>query len=125
LDGNYPFNTTALVSPTITLPGIGASEEIHLRFWHWFSFASFVSQHDAGVVYIQERVSAGVWSDAAQLTQFTQSSGGVWTYPLVDLSAHGGKTVRFRFSIQSRNSFNTGSGWYIDDVSIVVGGSDN
>lgn len=40
LDGNYPNNTDSrLISPSIRLSQVSGDEEIHLRFWHWFSFA--------------------------------------------------------------------------------------
>ena len=38
LGGNYPGETDSrLISPSITLPGVSGDEELHLRFWHWFS----------------------------------------------------------------------------------------
>ena len=38
LDGDYPGNTDSrLITPSITLPDVSGDEEIHLRFWHWFS----------------------------------------------------------------------------------------
>ena len=120
LDGNYAFNTSSLVSPTITLPAIGATQELHLRFWHWFSLGSATGGNpDRGVVYIQEWISAGVWSASTELTRYELTSGG-WSFPLVDLSAYGGKTVRILFSMQGNHSFNSGRGWYVDDVSIAV-----
>jgi hypothetical protein len=120
LDGNYPFNSSNLVSPTITLPAIGSTEELHLRFWHWFSLGSATGGNpDRGVVFIQERISAGVWSASTELTRYELTSGG-WSFPLVDLSAYGGKTVRILFSMQGNHSFNSGRGWYVDDVSIAV-----
>ena len=120
LDGNYPIITTNLVSPTSTLPVIGATQEIHLRFWHWFSFHADGFGPDVGVVKIQERTGPGVWSSATELTRYSGTSGGVWTLPLVDLSAYGGKTVRILFQIQGGPSRGVSSGWYIGDVSIVV-----
>jgi hypothetical protein len=122
LDGKYPFNNSGLVSPPVTLPTIGGSQEIHLRFWHWFSLGGSTGGNpDWGVVYIQERLSATVWSETTELARYTHGSGGVWTFPLVDLSAYGGKTVRVRFGLHGRNAYSDGAGWYIDDVSIGVG----
>lgn len=126
LDGDYPFNGSSLVSPTIALPEIGPAEEIHLRFWHWFSLGGATGGNpDAAVVYIQERISAGVWSESTTLARYTHSSGDVWTLPLVDLSAFGGRTVRVLFDLQGNHALSTGAGWYIDDVSVVVVPSDN
>ena len=120
LDGNYPSNTSSLVSPTITLPAIGANQELHLRFWHWFSFHSDVFGTDVGRVHIQEQTSPGVWSASTQLTSYSGTSGGVWTLPLLDLSAYAGKEVRILFELDGNNSTSVGRGWYIDDVSIAV-----
>ena len=97
LDGNYPINASSHQSPSIALPSIGASQELHLRFWHWFSFHRDIYGTDVGRVYVQERISAGVWSASTQLTSYSGTSGGVWTLPVVDLSAYGGKTVRILF----------------------------
>jgi hypothetical protein len=121
LDGDYPFNSSSLVSPTITLPAIGASEELHLRFWHWFSFGSATGGNpDRGVVFIQEQISPGVWSASTELARYQLSSGGAWTLPLVDLSAYGGKSVRILFDMQGSHALTSSSGWYIDDVSIEI-----
>ena len=110
LAGNYPFNSSSLVSPTITLPAIVATQELHLRFWHWFSLGSATGGNpDRGVVFIQERISAGVWSASTLLASFQGVSGG-WSSPLVDLSAYGGKTVRILFQLDGNNTSSTGSG---------------
>ena len=123
LDGNYPINNTSLVSPTITLPAVGLTQEIHLRFWHWFSLGggtgAFGSSSDLGIVRIQEETAPGDWSASTELTRFQGVSGG-WSSPLVDLSAFGGKTVRILFQLDGNNTSNTGPGWYIDDVSIAI-----
>ena len=120
MDGNYPINASNLVSPTMILPTIGATQEIHLRFWHWFSFHQDVFGLDAGVVFIQERTGPGVWSTATELARYQRTSGGVWTLPLVDLSAYAAKTVRILFQIQGTRSRGSSSGWYFDDVSIAI-----
>ena len=118
LDGNYPTNTSNLVSPSITLPDVALGQEVHLRFWHWFSFASY----DSGNVYIQEESAPGVWSAATLLTGYSGVSGGVWTRPLIDLSAYAGKKVRILFQNKDggASSSYVSSGWYIDDISIDV-----
>jgi hypothetical protein len=115
LAGNYPNTNSNLVSPPFTLPALGANEELHLRFWHWFSFAS----SDQGVVYIQEQTSPGVWSAAEKLWTYTATSG-VWTRPMVDLSGYEGKTVRILFELYNYEPYYVSAGWYIDDVSVSV-----
>ena len=120
LDGNYPNTDSRLVSPSIVLPSIGAGEEIQLRFWHWFSIASY----DNGRVQISEQTSPGVWSDWTDLSSYGGSSGGVWTYPLVDLSAHAGKKVRVGFQLDNGGTGSqatyVGQGWFVDDVIITT-----
>ncbi|OEU81267.1 MAG: hypothetical protein BA865_06000 [Desulfobacterales bacterium S5133MH4] len=119
LDGDYPETDSRLVSHSIQLPAIGAGEEIHLRFWHWFSFAS----DDAGRVQVSEETVPGEWSDWVSLDSYTGSSGEVWTYPLVDLSGYAGGKVRIGFLLDDDyypGSY-VGLGWYVDDVSITLG----
>ena len=114
LAGNFPNISSSLVSPTITLPAISTNEELHLRFWHWFSFGG-----NGGVVYIQEQTSPGVWSAATALFNYSALCGGVWTRPVVDLSVYAGKKVRILFGLVNYGG-TVSSGWYIDDVSIAV-----
>lgn len=109
------------MSPTIDLPELGQDQEIHLRFWHWFSLGGPTGGNpDAGVVYLEERVTADEWGEATELARYTLSSGGIWTLPLVDLSAYGGRAVRILFDLQGRHALSTGAGWYVDEVSVVV-----
>ena len=123
LDGNYPTNSSNLVSPSITLPTLALGEEIQLRFWHWFSFSSY----DSGNIYVQEETEPGVWTTSDALKGFSGVSGGVWTRPLVDLSAYAGKKVRILFQNKDGgvSSSYVSSGWYIDDVTIDVITADN
>jgi hypothetical protein len=120
LGGDYPNTDSDLVSPSFTLPTIGADEELQLRFWHWFSFASGYSGYDEGVVYIQEQTSPGVWSASVALDSYAGTCGGVWTRPMVDLSAHAGKKVRILFGLVNGSTAGVSSGWYIDEVSVAV-----
>jgi hypothetical protein len=122
LNGNYENINSSLVSPSITLPAIAATEEIHLRFWHWFSLAlnpgCFGCDNDYGRVYIQEQTSPGVWTNATELSSYVGTSGGVWTRPLLDLSAYAGKKVRILFGLVNGSGAGVSSGWYVDDVVI-------
>ncbi|HEB76618.1 MAG TPA: hypothetical protein ENJ04_09725, partial [Nitrospirae bacterium] len=122
LDGNYPDNVnSALVSPTIELPSIATGAEIHLRFWHWFALGSY----DKVQVRVSEETESGVWSAWTTLATYSRNSGGVWTYPLVDLSTYAGKKVRVSFVLIQGDSgwpnYSTyvGPGWFLDDVSIT------
>ncbi|GEM_PF-3823667 len=118
LAGSYPdWVDSTLVSPSVVLPDIAAGEEIHLRFWHWFS----VNRYDSLTVRVQEETAPGVWSGWTVLKTFYLNSGGVWTYPLVDLSAYAGKKIRIGFTLDNSSYSGTDAGWYLDDVSITVG----
>ena len=125
LAGDYPNTKSNLVSPSINLPTIVGGQELHLRFWHWFSFAaktstSISANHDRGKIFIQEETAPGVWMTSPELTGFVGTSGGVWTKPLVDLSGYAGKKVRILFSLVNGSSAPVSSGWYIDDVTVDV-----
>jgi PKD repeat protein len=117
LNGPYPNTNSRLISPDIILPAInpGAGEELHLRFWHWFSFDTY----DSGVVQVSEETSPGVWSAWADLSTSSPSSG-VWTDAKVDISAYAGKKVRIGFLLEQGAFSGVGPGWYIDDVSVLV-----
>jgi bacillopeptidase F (M6 metalloprotease family) len=115
LAGDYPNTTSSLVSPTIELPAIGAGEEIHLRFWQWFSFDS----HDVGDVQVSQLTAPGVWSAWTTLTTYSGSSG-VWSNALVDLSAYAGNSVRIGFQLRQGSYSYVGPGWYVDDVLIEI-----
>ena len=120
LGGNYPNTDSRLASPAITLPTIGVNEEIHLRFWQWFSFAHWSAYYDRGIVYIQEQTAPGVWGPDAELDRTYGSSGGVWSRAGVDLSAYAGKRVRLLFGLVNASYADVAPGWYIDDVSVAV-----
>lgn len=118
LAGNYPSDASSyLMSPTIVLPTIEADEELVLRFWHWFAFGGY----DYGIVQICEETSPGVWSSWNSLASYSSSGGGVWSYPLVDLSAYAGKKVRIAYYLSNSGNYGyVGLGWYIDDIAIQI-----
>ncbi|MCP4993920.1 MAG: hypothetical protein GY934_09070, partial [Gammaproteobacteria bacterium] len=118
LDGSYPdYVDSHLVSPSIQLPALGTGEELQLRFWHWF----LLNGNDAIAVQIQEETSPGVWSAWSELMRYTLNSGGVWTRPLIDLSAYAGKKIRLGFLIDNHGSFGgVATGWYLDDVQVSI-----
>jgi hypothetical protein len=118
LAGDYPDGTSSrLVSPSIQLPEIEALEEVHLRFWHWFSFSGGY-WGDFGVVQIREQTAPGQWGTWTSLNTFDGFSG-VYTNALVDLSGYAGKKVQVGFFL-SQGSYAAAAGWYIDDVTIDV-----
>lgn len=115
LNGNYPQNTQSrLISLSLQLPVLESGEELQLRFWHWFSF----SADDVGYVQISVETSPGVWGAWTSLASYRLNSG-VWTRPLVDLSAYAGKKVHVGFLL-GQSCCSVGPGWYVDDVTVNV-----
>lgn len=110
LNGNYPVNAnTRLISPAIDLPTVTADQEIRLRFWHWFSFAS----GDNGVVQLS--VDNGEWQTLSTVP--FDGSSITWTQFLADITAFAGSSVRVGFLLRSDSNPNSVStGWYVDDV---------
>jgi bacillopeptidase F (M6 metalloprotease family) len=115
LAGDYPNTTSSLVSPTIALPAIGTGEEIHLRFWQWFSTDSY----DRGDVLVSRETEPDIWSYWTSLTIYNGSSG-VWTNAMVDLSAYAGSTVRIGFQLKQGSFTAVGAGWYVDDILVEI-----
>jgi hypothetical protein len=118
LGGNYTDTNSDLVSPSLWLPVVGPTQELHLRFWHWFSLATHPWGVDQGVVFVQAQTSPGVWAPAVALASYVGNSGGVWTRPVVDLSAYGGTKVRVLFGLVNGSYAPVSSGWYLDDVTV-------
>ena len=117
LNGNYPNDTdTRLISPSIKLDPVSGDEQIHLGFWHWFSF----NWGDYGKVQISvHNEVAGDWSAWEDITNsigYYYSS--VWSPKDIDITAYENKWVRFAFYHIADGSY-TGGGWYIDDVSVI------
>ena len=116
LAGNYPdWVDTRLQSPSIQLPSLVGNEKIHFRFWQWFS----THQYDDMRVQVSEETGPGVWSTWETEKTFIRTTGGVWDYPLVDLSAYAGKKIRVGFLLNQHDNWgSTAAGWYVDDLSI-------
>jgi len=115
LSGDYPNTTSRLVSPTIELPAIESGEEIHLRFWQWFS----LDNYDSLNVQVSQQTATGIWADWETLDTYNGSSG-VWSNAMVDLSAYAGRTVRIGFQLSQGSFTSVGPGWFMDDVSIEI-----
>ena len=117
LDGNYGNNSDSrLISPYMDLPADPDADQIWLRFWH----ASDMEGGDSGDYgVVQVSCDGEPWEDLPNST-VTWNGGNVWGQALHDLSAYAGCSVRVAFRFYS-NSYATGSGWYIDDVSIEEG----
>jgi hypothetical protein len=112
LNANYQTGMNSrLISPYFILPS--ASLSPFLRFWHWYSFASF-NNSDYGVVEI--RVGTNAWQ--AVSPQYIGNSGN-WTEPFIDLTSFGGQTVQLAFHAEYHNTAGyTDPGWYVDNVQV-------
>ena len=121
IDGNYPgYRDSRLISPFIWLDPVTGDEEIHLRFWHWFSYSSY----DYGYVQIQiQDVDTGKWSSWETISTTIQQTSAVWTPMDIDLTTYADQKVRVAFyHTANRDSVGRPSestGWYIDDIEVV------
>lgn len=124
LDGPYPGDgDSRLVSPSFTVPPLGAGQEAHLRFWQWVAYGAC----DAGRVQVSRRDAAtGTWSAWATVGEASDFSSP-WSIKSVDLGAYAGATIRVAFRHSATSSTyptycaTSGNGWAIDDVRLVVG----
>jgi hypothetical protein len=118
LGGNYPGATRSrLISPSINLPVVSGGEEIHLRFWDWFSYA------DGDQGYVQVSVcSGGTWGAWETVGPTIVSSSSVWSFCDRDLTSYAGQRIRIAFyhTADSKLWFDESTGWYIDDVVITA-----
>ena len=128
LNGDYPFDTKSrFISPTIILPAVTGADEIHLRFWHWFSYSDYISNTLGGPAFDGGWMQISVynedeqtWSDFAMTSTAVSSTSTEWTLKDVDLTAYASKRVRIAFyHIPYIATPNVSSGWYIDDIEIT------
>jgi len=123
LAGNYPFASSRLISPAMQLGEGSVLNPLFLKFWHWFQWGSATGGNpDQGVVQISvfdEILSE--WSEWTTVGRAFLSSSSVWTLNLVDLTNFSGQIVRIGFRHEGSHSFNTGAGWFVDDISIGEG----
>ena len=123
LNGNYPaYTDSRLIYPVPFLPGLQlpeviSDEELHLRFWHWFSYSSY----DYG--YVQIQVQDGSEWETVPSAIVISGSYTQWTLRDIDLTPYAGKIVKIGFyhtaNRDSHGHASESSGWYIDDIEIV------
>ena len=109
--GDYPRHTDSrLLSPTIDLTGVTVTgdEEVHLRFWQWFSYGD-----DSGYVQISED-DGSTW---VNLGSTINSSSG-WGPRSIDVSAYVGKEVKISF-YHTADDYYEYPGWCVDDVAVI------
>ena len=109
LAGSYADNVySRLISPKFIIPS--ADHNPRLRFWHWFSMSD-----DNGRVQI--KIGSGSWQTISET--YINYCSGVWTRTSIDLGEYADSTVQIAFLFHS-GSYNTTSGWYIDDIALVT-----
>lgn len=115
LAGEYTdYADARLVSPKFIVPA--ADQNPRLRFWHWYSF----SASDYGKIQI--KVGNGNWQD---ISARYSGKSSVWTYPYIDLTNFSGMNVQICFYFKAADDNFQGqdvsAGWYIDDVTLLMG----
>ena len=120
LNGNYPpYTDSRLITPTITLPDESQVEEITLSFWQWFNYYPYGVSYSNDYATVQISTDKGqTWTNVGNLIQ--NYSGG-WSLNSIDLTAYAGQQVRIAF-FHSEDPDYQSSGWYIDDVEILLDG---
>ena len=113
LTGNYPSDTDSrLISPSVMLPAVSGDEEIHLRFWHWFSYSD-----DEG--HVQVSVYNGSdWGEWEPVGIPIQYSSEYWSLADRDITQYAGEKIRIAFYHTVDWSYES-TGWYIDNVEII------
>jgi bacillopeptidase F (M6 metalloprotease family) len=119
LAGNYPVGTDSnLISPSIQLPQVNDGEEIHLRFWQWFSYAG--GDYGQVQVSVYNTSSTGNWDNWQNVGAIIPSSSPLWSPNDRDMTKFTGKKIRIAFAHTTTNPYGqTSTGWYIDDVVII------
>ena len=111
-DGNEPAlaETRLIFDDSFVVPS--SLEYPRLRFWHWYDFPA----GSAGGVEI--RGADGTWQPISP--SYTWTSGGVWSYPSIDLTPFAGQRVKLAFHFTGKAPF-ARTAWYIDEVSLITG----
>lgn len=117
IGGNYPetANSRFIRFTTFVVPA--GEDNPRLRFWHWYSF----STSDRGFVEVMV-AGTGTWERVS--VDYTSTGSGVYSSPLIDLSAYAGKRIQIAFhfiAVDASGGADNGLGWYIDDVSLETG----
>jgi hypothetical protein len=131
LNGVLPGSADSrLISPSILLPTVTGNEELHLRVWQWFSYATNYMFGepvcDLGKVEVSIYES-GVWSKWIETGNIITLTSAAWSPLSVDLTQYTGTKIRIAFHHHTESG--TGpitceaismGGWYIDDVKITT-----
>ena len=117
-------NYGALTSPVIQLPGIGARQTIALE-WDQFRQTADAFFFDGGFVRVVD-LTAGTTTQVS-FVQNTRTSSGTnfgFAHQKVNLQPFAGHLIRIQFFMDTFDAlFNTGEGWYVDNVNVSVLGT--
>ena len=117
-------NYGALTSPVIQLPGIGARQTIALE-WDQFRQTADPFFFDGGFVRVVD-FTAGTTTQVS-FVQNTRTSSGTnfgFAHQKVNLQPFAGHVIRIQFFMDTFDAlFNTGEGWYVDNVNVSVLGT--
>lgn len=124
LDGNFPKSTDSrLISPSIQLPEISGSEEIHLHFRNWFSYGFYGRGFIQVSTYDEDSNS---WSDWETLDiPAAENSSPTWSRTGSEITNYSGKKIKIAFYHTAVQTTIWTSGWYIDDVTITLSSTVN
>ncbi len=114
------YNTGARNSGSLTSPWIDLSAASSAML----SFKSWHQTEDMGVLWDKKTVL--VSTDGAQWSQIMQISGlpNQWKPCNFDLSAYAGQQIKLRFFFDTMDGvLNAFRGWYVDDISVSMIGS--
>lgn len=112
LAADYPPNAAdALLSPIVTLPTLGANDELTLSFDEWFQLES---GYDRGSVQVST-------DSGANWTTLSTRDGDQPTYrqTRVPLDDYAGQSLQLRFVLSSDSNAQF-PGWFVDNVRIAV-----
>lgn len=114
--GNYPnYLDTYITTRSFSL---GDATAPQLNFWYKLNASTSYNYNDCGRVEISTD-SGTTWTQVARYDAYSNTSS--WVEADIDLTAYAGLTdVKLRFRFYS-DSYYTGDGWIIDDITVGEG----
>lgn len=113
---NYPdyYGASVMLEGTVQLP---PTSNPGLTWWQRYRLGS----NDALIVEVSTANGRDIYSGTEWQEVFYRynHSSQEWRKQFVDLTAFAGQEIVIRFRLDSRNSWSTDDGWFIDDIEIV------
>jgi len=116
LTGNYPSSTDSrFISPSFWVDSASGNEEVHLRFWQWFSYGD-----DSGDVQISVYEESEGWSEWVEIPSCSAAADhSYWGPKDVDITAYTGMKVRIAF-FHAVDGYDQYSGWFVDRIEMIT-----